>query len=97
MNTYIYVLKLSERLYDDQAWTTFDNEVVNDHFMRIKKDFESGKILHVGRTEDPTNGGFGLVVFKAKSLDEALLYMNTDPAVIHKQMTATLYPYKHIL
>jgi uncharacterized protein YciI len=97
MNTYIYVLKLSERLYDEQAWTKSDEQAVQAHFNRIKADFELGKIIHVGRTENPNQDGFGLVIFKANSLEEANAFMNADPAVIGKQMSATVFPYKQIL
>ena len=96
MNTYVYVLKLSERLYDNQAWTSEDNASVNAHFHRIQADFNQGKIIHVGRTENPTHDGFGIVVFKANSIEDAIQYMNDDPAVKNQQMTAQLFPYKHI-
>ena len=96
MKTYIYVLKLSERLYEDSAWTKEDNEAVESHFLRLKEDFFKGFILHVGRTEDPKNDGFGIVIFHASSIEEAEDYMLKDPAVIGKQMTATLFEYKSV-
>lgn len=96
MNTYIYVLKLSKRLQEEHAWTQNDEDALKAHFDRIKKDHQSGKIIHVGRTENPNQDGFGLVVFKANSLEEAIDYMNADPAVMGKQMSATVFPYKHI-
>lgn len=96
MNTYIYVLKLSKRLQDEDARTKSDENALEAHFDRIKKDHQSGKIIHVGRTENPNQDGFGLVVFKANTLEEAIDYMNADPAVMGKQMSATVFPYKHI-
>ncbi|MCF7931039.1 MAG: hypothetical protein K9L02_05990 [Acholeplasmataceae bacterium] len=96
MNYYIYVLKLSERLYDDNAWTKEDEAIINEHFFRLKKDYEAGKIIHVGRTEDPRNDGFGLVVYFAQDDKEAEKYMLDDPAVIHRLMTASYQPYRAV-
>ena len=92
--TYVYVLSLCKRLYDDSAWTDEDNLAVNRHFHRIKEDYENGKIIHVGRTTDPKNDGFGLVVFQAKNLEEAHLYMKNDPAILGGQMTGKVFEYK---
>lgn len=91
---YIYVLKLCERLYDDASWTDEDNIAVERHFHRIKEDYEKGKIIHVGRTTDPKNDGFGLVVFQADDLEEANQYMENDPAIIGGQMTGKVFEYK---
>ncbi len=96
MNSYIYILSLSERLYDDNAWTSEDEKAINDHFNRIKADYGAKKIIHVGRTVDPKNGGFGLVIFHADSLEEAIKYANLDPAVLGGQMTVKVFPYELI-
>jgi uncharacterized protein YciI len=97
MKTYIYVLKLCERLFNNDAWTDYDNQSVNEHYLRLKKDFESGKVLHVGRTSDPTFDGFGIVVYLATNNEEAITYMNNDPAVINGQMTAKYYEYNLVM
>ncbi len=94
MKTYMYKLTLVERLFEDDAWTEEDNKWVNDHFLRLKKDYELGKVIHVGRTEDPKGEGFGLVIFMAENNEDALRYMQEDPAVKHGQMTAMVMPYK---
>lgn len=79
MKTYMYILKLSERLFLDSAWTDEDNLAINNHFLRLKNDFTKGIVLHVGRTEDPKNDGFGFVVFVAENDELAEKYMNKDP------------------
>jgi uncharacterized protein YciI len=96
MNTYCYVLKLIERLYDVTAWTQVDEEAVNNHFLRIKKDYETGKIIHVGRTINDNFKGFGLVVFTSEDILDATNYMNQDPAIKGGQMTGSVFEYKHI-
>jgi len=95
MKEYIYVLKLVQRLHDDQAWTEIDNQAVNDHFLRLKTDHESGKVLHVGRTLDAVNG-FGQVVFQAENDLDAQAYALSDPAVQNGQMTVTWMEYKTV-
>lgn len=96
MKVYCYKLKLCKRLYLDSAWTLIDNQAVHDHFERIKQDFENGKILHVGRTLDPTKDGFGLVIYKAENDEEALNYMLGDACIKGGQMTGTYHEYKLI-
>jgi uncharacterized protein YciI len=46
-----------------------------------------------GKTSQPLDSTFGLVVFAAASEDEARKFMETDPAVVAGVMTATLHPY----
>lgn len=94
MKTYGYILKLNPRLYDDASWTEEDNISIHQHYLRFKNDFESGKLLHVGRTDDPTHEGFGLVIFEADNDDEANRYMREDPAIIGGQMTGTCFLYR---
>jgi uncharacterized protein YciI len=96
MKTFVYKLKLNERLYDEKAWTDVDHSAVEAHFERLKEDFLKGFILHVGRTEDPRYDGFGLVIFHAKDEEEAHAYMMKDPAIIGGQMTGKVFEYKPI-
>ena len=92
--TYIYILKLVDRLYNDDKWTVEDNQIVEQHFLRLKKDYDNGKIIHVGRTTDPYKEGFGVVVFNAENDEVAKQYMLNDPAVKNGQMTAICKEYK---
>lgn len=90
---FIYVLKLRKDLLDDSNWTESENKIVEEHFQRLKIDCENGKVILAGRTLTNTPDGFGIVIFKDISLDNAENYMNNDPAVQKKIMTATLFPY----
>jgi len=96
MNTYCYILKLNPRLWDDASWTEHDHQIVHQHYLRLKTDFESGKLLHVGRTDDPTHDGFGIVVFRAENIEDAKHYMKEDPAIIGRQMTGMCFEYRLI-
>jgi len=90
---YIYKLKLVPRLIDENVWTKRDNEIVREHFERLEDDTESGKVILAGRTLNSDSTQFGIVIFKAKDEKEAEQYMNDDPAVKNKIMTAELFPF----
>ena len=94
MKTFIYQLKLDPSLYEDRAWADEDHKAVELHFLRLKEDYEKGLVIHVGRTEDPTKDGFGIVIFYAENIEDAKTYMLADPAVKGGQMTAEVFPYK---
>ena len=90
---FLYVLKLREDLLEDANWTTDDNQIVEQHFLRLQSDTLTGKVILAGRTlnEDPSS--FGIVIFEAESEITAREYMGTDPAVQEGVMSATLFPY----
>ncbi|QEE14353.1 YciI family protein [Promethearchaeum syntrophicum] len=90
---FIYVLKLRNDLLNDSNWTEIENKIVEEHFQRLKIDSENGKVILAGRTLTNTPEGFGIVIFKEDSLKNAEAYMNNDPAVKKKIMTANLFPY----
>ena len=90
---FIYVLKLRPDLLVDSNWTEIENKIVDEHFHRLKNDTEKGKVILAGRTLTNTPEGFGIVIFRDISLENAVIYMNNDPAIQKKIMTATLFPY----
>ncbi|PKK93041.1 MAG: hypothetical protein CVV61_06685 [Tenericutes bacterium HGW-Tenericutes-6] len=94
MQTFIYVLKLIPRLYEDNSWTENDNKIIDEHFNRIKEDIIANKIIHVGRTLDTKENGFGLVVFYAEDINEAHAYAHSDPAVLKGIMEVSCQAYK---
>lgn len=91
--TYLYKLKLIERLQDEQNWTEKDEQIVHDHFHALQQLLERNQLIMAGRTltEGPTT--FGIVVFTAESEKEASAIMNQDPAVNNGIMTSELFPY----
>jgi uncharacterized protein YciI len=90
---YLYVLHLATRLHDPKAWTEQDNALVAEHFERLHEATKQGKVIMAGRTEEPLDKTFGLVVFVAPSEEAATEFMNTDPVIASGVMTATLHPY----
>lgn len=91
--TFVYVLKPVTRLHDDNAWTDADNATIGRHFNHLKAATERGQIVLAGRTLEPGDKTFGLVIFEAADEPAARAFMLSDPAVVEKIMMAELHPY----
>ena len=94
LNQYVYLLKLVPRLYDDNAWTDEDKKTVATHFAHLKAAADEGKVILAGRTLEAGSRTMGMVIFEAFDTDAATKFMNTDPAIKGKVMTATVHPYQ---
>lgn len=90
---YIYMLHLAPRLRVEAAWTDADRAAVAAHFDRLKRATEEGSVILAGRTREPLEATFGLVVFEAADDAAARAFMDGDPAVTSGVMTAELHPY----
>jgi uncharacterized protein YciI len=90
---FIYMLKLVPRLYDDKKWTKEDNTTLDRHFIRLQEAAKSGELILAGRTKEPGDKTFGIVIFRASDEAAARKFMETDPAVLAKLMTAELHPF----
>lgn len=91
---FLGVLTLVEK-YKTAPWTEKEMAVVDNHFQRLLKENEKGKVVFVGRTQYDNSHPdlMGLVVFYAKDLEDAVKYMNDDPSVKAKIMEAKVHPY----
>lgn len=94
LQTYIYVLRLPERLYDPEHWTEEEKNIVSRHFSYLKKNVENGVVILAGRTEQTDETGFGIVIFLARNETDAERFMNNDPAVASEIMTGELSSYR---
>jgi uncharacterized protein YciI len=74
--------------------TPEEDELVSQHFNRLKDLMEQGVVILAGRTlnTDPTS--FGIIIFNAESEDAARAIMESDPAVSGGVMRAELFPYR---
>lgn len=90
---FLYVLRLVPRLHDDQAWTEADGAATERHFAHLKRATAEGRVILAGRTLEPGDKTFGLVIFEAPDEATAREFMESDPAVVAGVMTATLHPY----
>jgi uncharacterized protein len=91
--TFLIVLRLAPRLYDDKAWTEADNATLGRHFERLKAATGTGQVILAGRTNEAGDKTFGIVVFTAADETAARDFMNGDPCVAAGVMTAELHPY----
>ena len=90
---YVYVLRVAPALHDQARWTQADNDAVSRHFARLAAAVKTGQVIFAGRTTEPLDTTFGLVVFEAASAEAAREFMESDPAVVAGVMSATLHPY----
>ena len=96
-NRFVYVLRLVERLHKDDAWTKADEETIGRHFRHLKAATESGQVVVVGRTMEPGDKTFGLVIFEADNADAAKSFAESDPAVQGGVMTVEVHPFALVL
>jgi uncharacterized protein len=90
---FIYVLRLVPRLHDNEKWTKEDNAALDRHFVRFQEAIKSGQLILAGRTKEPGNKTFGIAIFRASDEAAAKKFMESDPAVVAKLMTAELHPF----
>lgn len=92
---FCYILRLYPQYYDHSTWTEKENELIGIHF-RYLQDLTEKKILFMaGRSlnEPMTEKDFGISILETESEEEALSYMENDPAVKGKLMYAELFPF----
>ncbi len=90
---FVYVLRVTPAFHDASKWTKKENDAVGRHFKRLSQASEAGKVIFAGKTTEPLNSTFGLVVFEAENESAARSFMESDPAVEAGVMSATLHPY----
>jgi uncharacterized protein YciI len=90
---FVYVLRVAAHLQDEAKWTEREQAAASRHFERLQKATESGQVILAGRTSEPLDKTFGLVIFEAENEAAAKLFMLADPAVVAGVMSATLHPY----
>lgn len=94
---FIYLLRLAERLHTDTGWTKDDEEAIGRHFRHLKAATEAGQAIVVGRTLEPGDKTFGLVIFEADSPEAAQAFAESDPAVVAGIMTVEVRPFALVL
>jgi uncharacterized protein YciI len=97
LKQFIIVLHLSPRLHDDKAWTEEDKATLGKHFQQLKAATEKGQVILAGRTEEPASKTFGIIIFEAADEAAARAFMENDPAVVAKAMTAEVHPFNVVL
>ena len=90
---FMYVLRLVPRLHDGKSWTKADNAALEQHLIRFQEATKSGQLILAGRTNEPNDKTFGIVIFRAPDEAAARAFMKGDPTVSAGLMTAELHPF----
>lgn len=74
--------------------TPEEEAIVSQHFAYLQRLLAEGVVILAGRTLNTDESSFGIVIFQARSPEEARRVMDEDPAVQTGVMRAELYPYR---
>jgi uncharacterized protein len=77
--------------------TETEARIVSEHFNYLKQLVDDGVVILAGRTQSTDYSSFGIVLFKAETIEAARAIMLNDPAVKNGVFRAELYPYKAAL
>jgi uncharacterized protein YciI len=91
---FVAVLRLVPRLHVQSAWTPADEQAVGRHFRRLQEGAAAGNVILAGRTQEPLEETFGLIVFEAADPAAARTWAEADPAVAAGVMTVEVHPYQ---
>jgi len=94
MNQYLYLLKPTRLGMVTEGPTESEQRIVTDHFNYLQQLLADGSAVLFGRTTNDDENTLGLVIFEAQDDGAAGAIMESDPAVQHGVMTATLLPYR---
>ncbi len=90
MRTFVYLLRPNRPSVVDDA-SPKEESTLGEHFEYLQEALSGGRLILAGPCED---GEFGIVIFRAGAEDEALEFMQGDPAVKAGLMTAELHPFR---
>lgn len=90
MDDYIYIIRPCRPGFIDNM-SPEEEYIIDRHFEYLKSNMEQGRLTLAGPC---TDGDFGVVIFKAQSIDKAEDFMKHDPAVESNIMCAELHPFR---
>ena len=93
-NLYLYKIQPTRPDMLTSGPTAEEDQVVSDHFDYLERLVNDGVVLLAGRTLNTDYSSFGIVIFRAVTLDAAQKIVADDPAVHWRVMRAELYPYR---
>ena len=93
-NHYLYRIQPTRHEMLTTGTTPEEEEIIGEHFTYLKRLTTEGVAILVGRTLTTDQDSMGIVIFKARSDEEARALMNEDPAVSKGVMSAKLFPFR---
>lgn len=88
--TYIYQNRLTN-MSKFGHFSAEEERVMSEHFAYLQRALRDGQLILAGPCVD---AAFGIVIYRAGSLEEAQRFMEADPAIQHGLMTADLHEYR---
>jgi uncharacterized protein len=77
-----------------EGLTETESKMMAEHWAYVRKLEENGVVILAGRTTNTDSSSFGIVIFNAKSEEEARRIMHEDPSVKNRIVHGDLFPYK---
>ncbi|HEY6539975.1 MAG TPA: YciI family protein [Ktedonobacteraceae bacterium] len=94
MKHYLYRIQPTRHEMLTEGSTPQEAEIIGEHFNYLQRLTNEGVAILVGRTLTTERDTMGIVIFKARSDEEAHSLMNADPAVSGGVMSAKLFPFR---
>ena len=91
---YLYRIQPTRHEMLVEGKTPEEEEIIGEHFTYLERLTGEGVVMLAGRTLTTDKDGMGIVIFKARSDEEALALMKSDPAVSKGVMSAKLFPFR---
>ena len=80
---------------DPSSWTEADDRISTEHYERLREATEAGRVILARRSQDGI--GPAIVIFRARSEQEARRFMEEDPFVASGLFRASLHPFRAAL
>src|SRR5215470_5086088 len=93
-NHYLYKIQPTRHEMLTEGTTPEEAEIIGEHFAYLQRLTREGVAVLVGRTLTTDRDSMGIVIFTARSEEEARALMNADPAVCKGVMRAKLFPFR---
>ena len=91
---YLYRIQPTRHEILTEGRTPEETEIIGEHFAYLERLTREGVALLVGRTLSTDQDSMGIVIFTARSDEEARALMEADPAVTKGVMSAKLFPFR---
>jgi uncharacterized protein YciI len=77
-----------------EAPTPIEEAFLDQHFNYLQTLTQQGIVLLAGRILTSDENTFGVVIYRAETLEAAVAIMQNDPAVMNGVMRAELFPFR---
>lgn len=93
MPHYISILRSVRLEMISVSMTALETEIIAQHFEYLQAQVAKNVVVLAGRTLVTDETCFGIVIFKADSLESAYQFTQADPAIEHHVLNAEIFPF----